>query len=862
MNAKDYNFDKMLEGASSIVDEDTQDTSIIDEVSSIYKLDEVLLSEGWDYDANGIYIHFKPTFQSIGVEDDDKFTTKDNIYLWISRDFETRKKILLKFKWAIKTSDGYSLARGFTFDNSLDIGDEKILKDLNKKVSFSGGKNENPSSEGSYVNFVDDFTSKIIDSPQLEVFKNEDYDAPEFEDEEILESESSNVVQCFDDYPEDIQQESMKLLNDGALFGEIQNSVSLTHEGDYTSRDALILMEASLFVDGKGNALNSVHGLIGGDSGGGKSDLAIVVGLNFPKKYVKNLRNTSPKYPYYDNENFNEDYNIIVFDDPRLTEELIELIKLFADNTSIEKVLKTVKNQEPLVLSFGDAKFVVILTYAKTIPDDELANRLFNLGVIIDDEKPDVSDKVRDNNQTNGNFNPIIERNRLIIQASIHYLIEQEINVFNPFLSIFNTRDYISRDVNHVHHMIKTKTFFEYPQRRQIQVNDDLAITIGAFEDFKFVSDIWSEDVDAQKYKLSERQKQILKLLPEMTRDEAYQHIEDLNDKLDIDSRNAKDKILEDEFTKKTIARKLKCNQNTLVNDLDRNNQGTSKSLYELGLIDKIQIYEDVKNSPNIYYKIKNEGDTSNLDETTMYNMYSQFTQLISYSFTKQKIIIDLLYYVKIIINERGYTYLQNYCDNYDKEIDVESYDSIVDFIQGFFDGFNYDEYSISIDNAPLDVITQMAKYKHQIDNLFNEKNNGNILIQNSEVLHSNENEKDNPPIDDSSKSSICKNELHSEHSNKSTIQALLKEKRINVEVGYSILNILFNDDEGLTKYEIQRKMYPNPNPDDVDERLVLAIDTNLQKLVDKGFVTIKTTYGMIYHLEEDIRKLFEGDDD
>ena len=82
----------------------------------------------------------------------------------------------------------------------------------------------------------------------------------------------SDVINSFSEYPEDIQQEAMKILNDGLLFEEIQNSVSLTHQGDYTSRDALILMEASLFVDGKGNTLNSVHGLIGGDSGGGKSD--------------------------------------------------------------------------------------------------------------------------------------------------------------------------------------------------------------------------------------------------------------------------------------------------------------------------------------------------------------------------------------------------------------------------------------------------------------------------------------------------------------------------------------------------------------------------------------------------------------
>ena len=860
MTTEDYNFEEMGNLAMNVVDDAPQEDSKIDEVSSIYKLDDELLKEGDSYDFSGAYFQYKYKHES---NPDAR-----NIFIKIERNFNTKKKVEIIYTWVSKEDDDsfkkLALFRRDTLPIEEDIEDSG-KSSINKKIAHYGRNIANvDSTEGIFKETFQSIVRKIANSSGLEVFKELDYEIPEYpEDDEPFE-DTSDVINSFSEYPEDIQQEAMKILNDGLLFEEIQNSVSLTHQGDYTSRDALILMEASLFVDGKGNTLNSVHGLIGGDSGGGKSDLAIVVGLNFPQKYVKNLRNSSPKYPYYDNENFNEDYNIIVFDDPRLTEEVIELIKLFADNTTIEKVLKTVKNQEPLILSFGDAKFVVILTYAKTLPDDELANRLFNLGVIVDEEKPDVSDKVRDNNQTNGNFNPIIERYRLIIQASIHYLIEQEINVFNPFLSIFNTQDYISRDVNHVHHMIKTKTFYEYPQRRQIQFNEDLAITIGAFEDFKFVSDIWSEDVDAQRYKLSERQKQILKLLPEMTSEEAYKHIEDLNDNLTTtQSRKAKAKLLDDEYTKKNIAKKLKCNQNTLVNDLDRNNRGTSKSLYELGLIDKIQIQEGVSNSPNIYYKIKSEVESSNPDETTMYDMYSQFTQSISYSFTKQKIIIDLLYYVKIVINEGGHTYLKNYCDNYDKDIDVESYDSIVDFIEGFFDGFKYDEYRIPIDNAPLDVITQMAKYKHEIDNLFNEKNNGDIVSQNSEVLHSNEKTKENPPIVNSSKDTICKKELHNIHNTQSDIQSILEEINVEYGIAHEIYGVLSSGNKNLE--EIRSNICECVNPDDFNvENLPLKVEVSLKRLVEHDFlVTIEPiNQAKRYELTSEFSKLFEGDDD
>ena len=859
------NFDEMYEGALSSIDEDLQIPSEKEENPNPYKLDEGILKLGHDYDSSGVYFHFNETYQAIGVEDTDKFTTKDNIYLWISRNFDTRKKIELNCRWAIKQSDNTFKYKGsFNLDHTLDIGDEKILKDLNRKVSFSGNQIKNPSSEGSYVEFVDAILSLIMESDALDVFKEIDFELPE-----VIEDETSGdrngIIQSFDEYPEDIQKEALKLLNDGRLFKEAQKSVSLTHQGHKTSRDALILMESSLFVGGQSNNITSVHGLIGGESGEGKSDLAIAVSLNFPTKYVRNLRNVSPKYPFYAKDDMNDDYNILIFDDATLNDDIIELIKCFSDNTTKEKELKTVKKQEGLVLSFGDAKFVVILTYAKSIPDNELGNRLFNLGVIVDEdeEKFLVKSKIRDNNVIGGNENLIIKRNRLIIQASIHYLIEQKINVFNPFLAIFNPEDYINRDVNHVSNMIKAKTFFEYKQRNQIRLNDDLTITIGDFDEYKFVMDMWSEDVDAQKYKLSERQKQILKVLPEMTRDEAYSHIEKLNNDLQTtQSRKAKDKLLNDEFTKKNIAKKLKCNQNTLVNDLDRNNQGTSKSLYELGLINKIQIDEDVRNSPNIYYKIKIEGESSESDESIVYDMYSQFTQLISYSITKQKILIDLLYYVNIIINEKGYIYLTNYCDEYNMDINVKSYDSLVDFIQGFFDDFKYDEYSIAIENSSLEELGQMSNYKQKIGKAFDEKNKEYMYSQNSDFLHSSEKTKENAPIVNPDENTLCKKESHSEHNNDLAIEGIFEEIGVDFTIAHKIFDALSSGEKNLN--DIVNAIVDGENPDDVlMGNLPMKVEMSLKRLVENDYLHVIEPINQAkqYQIAPKLASVFEGDD-
>lgn len=666
MNDKEYNFDEMYEEASSIlnVDKDLQIPSEKKEYQNPYKLDEGLMKLGYEYDSNGIYIHFNPIYQVIGVENDDKFTTQDNIYLMISRDFDTKKKILLKFRWAKKTSDGYSLSRGFEFNNSLDIGDEKILKDLNKKVSFSGGKHDNPSSEGSYVKFVDDFTSQIIESNCLSILKEVNYDTPEEIDDESSE-DTNNDIQSFDDYPEDIQNEAMKLINEGRLFDETQKSVSLTHKGHHTTRDALILCESSIFVG------DGIHTWIGGDSGEGKSDLAFAIGKIFPNHYVKILRNISPKHIYYDCENYNDDYNILIFDDLPLNEDMINILKELSDNAKKVKELKTVINGKSETFTL-QGKFIVVLTYAKEIDDEELKNRLFNIGVTIIDKSDgniNIKSKIRDNNVIGGNDNPIIERNRLIIQASIHYLIEQDMNIFNPFLSIFNPEDYNNRDVNHLINMVKAKTFFEYSQRRQIQINEDLAITIGSYDDFNYANNIWAKDVEGIKYKLSDKQKLVLKVMEDngyiMTDDNALTHVEKLSEEYyNTQSRKARDKLLEDKCTKKKLSDLTGIKENTLTNVLDRI-EGTSKSLVEHKLIGRYKLNEDDKFSKVIYYKRVIDGESLKSENDSMLTLYFQNTKEKNPSFVLKKIIIDLLYYVKILINERGYIYLKNYCDNH-----------------------------------------------------------------------------------------------------------------------------------------------------------------------------------------------------
>lgn len=753
-----------------------------------------------------------------------------------------------------KTPEGFVKSRGFNIDFTLDIGDEKDLKALNKKVSFSGGKNGNPSSDGSYIEFVDYFTTQIIESDCLQVLKDTSFEFPEIlEDEDIDNVELDETPQSFSDYPEDIQHQALQVISEGTLFQEIQKSVSLTHQGHKTTRNALILMESSLFVG------DGVHGLLGGASGGGKSDLAFAIALNFPDKHVRILRNISPKNIYYDFEAYDNDFNILIFDDIPFTDDLVNLCKELTDNTKKVKELKTVINGKSYNFRLK-GKYEVIITYAKTIPDEELANRLFNVGVSIVDKgesQEQVSYKIRDNNIVGGNDNLIFERNRLTIQACIHYLIEQKARVYNPFLSIFNPTNYNNRDINHFINMTKARTFFEYAQRKQIQVNEDVSITIGSYEDLNFVHEIWAKDEEAQLHKLSERQKQILDLLPEMTNNEAFNHVEDLNNKLNAQSRAYVKQIKDDEPLANSLARKLKCNVHTLKHDLDRVSEGTHKSLLEIGLVEKIKLDEEKRNSPNFYYKIKDEGKGSNPDESTMQTMKIQFAHSINSSIVKQKIIIDLLYYANIVISERGIAYIKKYCNEFEQELDVEDYNDIFDFLQGFFDDLKYDVHTIDLSTSTLEDMGNMMNFNNEIiESLQKEETRSHdpesdkiCIVKEIDESSSNSNQ---------SETSFANQDCTSLHNTSLTFKEQIEEINVDLHIAKQIYALL-SKSGAHSLQEITNYICEGLDPEDFNnETTPLKIEMDVNRLYMSDYLDFNKNK---YELTKSFIALARGED-
>ena len=854
MTTENTNFETMMTNALSNVDETLEDITENQESENPYTLTQALLDEGALFDNTGVYFQYKAHFQSIGVEDPERFNTDDNIYLSISRNPD--KKLEIKCKWAKKTTEGFKKSRGFNIPFTLDIGDEKELKALNKKVSFSGGKNGNPASEGSYIAFVDYFTNLISESDCLDVLKEDSFEFPEItEDEDADNDELDDTPQSFSDYPEDIQHQAMQIINDGNVFQEIQESASLTHEGDTTTRDALILMESTLIVG------DGAHGLLGGETGGGKSDLAFAVALNFPDKHVHILRNISPKNIYYDFESYDEEYNIIILDDIPFNEDLVNLCKELTDNTKKVKELKTVINGKSQTFRLK-GKYEVIITYAKTIPDEELANRLFNLGVNIVDKdelkSTDKKGKIRDNNIIGGNENLIIKRKRFIMQACIHYLIEQNIRVYNPYLSIFNPTNYNNRDVNHFINMTKARTFFEYTERKQIKVNDEVSITIGSFEDLSFVHDIWAKDEEAQLYKLSERQKKALKLLPEMTSDEAYKHVEWLNNELNsTQSRGAKKKLKDDEPLANSLAKKLKCSLSTLKYDLDRFEQGTHKSLVEIGIVDKIKLDEDKRNSPNFYYKVKNEGASLN-EQTNIDNIGKiAIVNTLNSSIVKQKIIIDLLLYANILLSKRGIHTLKNFCENYKSNIDVEDYNHIIALLESFFETINNDEDIIELSRASSDDITLMMNFEQEIKNELQKIDIHTHDPVDSKKL-SKKNQEENASIDKQDKKTLTNQKITSIVNNYKQFEEHFEEIGIDVEIASKTYELLTTSGES-TLQEITNYICQGIDPEDFNnETTPLKIHRHVERLYMYDYLDFNSNK---YELKDAFINLARGEE-
>ena len=726
----------------------------------VYKLDDKLLSGDnllnakYDYDKSGIYAPYTPEYQRIGCiefqgawyEDDDhksggsRFQTEDNIYLKIHRAEDTKAAILIKCTCVRKDDDNkYTAFNHFNIEcewgEILDKyatfkadGSVKSNK-LNQKASATGRDAGIPASKGSYVAFMEDMRRDILLSSGLDVLKDKNYEWPE-----ILEEDDKDVDDtptCFNDYPEDIQEGAMHLIKNNLLLNNIIDSVSSIQYGNDKVKKSLILTITTPY------ASEPLHTLLDGKRGGGKTALIMEIVKNYPDSHIFHYQSFSAKNIFYDKDKFNSDgVNILILDDPNLNnDERVETLKILSDNEKPVKSLKTVINQKAVEFELT-GKFLIIITYAKEIPDEELANRLHNTSLIIaEKEKIPIKNKIKTNAVNDIKNNAAVMRMREYNKAAIHYLSERNIKIYNPFNLFINVDNFNNRDIADLISIILTNGFFNYNNLKSITVND-VELVIGSYDELKDNLKLWNKD-EYQSEKLSSRQKEMMNLLPESSEEDMDQKVSEvMNEIAEYDTVNVKMRKIESEFyTINRIAKEMKLSKSTVNNALNRNHEKGSnvRSLVEMDLVHKIQIdSEYVQSHPNIFYKpiSETDGTSPDDDESIDVAMQNGFTKLINTLEGKQSILINLLIYVNITLNKTGYMYLKKYCGSYDKKIAVDDYDSYYDFIADFMNGLT-DDHCINTEIASIDELRISYDEMKKILRNINEDDDENTKISN-----------------------------------------------------------------------------------------------------------------------------------
>lgn len=778
---------------------------------AIYKVTDEL--DNYKYDDTGVYVPYQ-----------------EDICLKISR--TESKKSELVYSWVKCNNDTFQTLTIYRSDKLINEEDKKLIDNLVSTAEKAGLKFD----KDKVVSFINTLKSNIIQSNCLFVLKELYFEFPqEIEETEvgIEELEEQDTVSIsFRNYEEIIQEEAIIMLKKDKLFDNIINNISWTHESNDELKKQIPLILSSVFID------EPAHTEVNADSGIGKTDFVIETSKNYPQCYIHVIRNISPKNVYYDQDSYGE-FNILIFDDVVLTEPMIEVIKELADNKKPIKELRTVIDGKSKTFTLN-GKFLVILTYAKQNPDDELLNRLYKLNIIIQEkeEKNNIKDKVKENKAIDSDNNEIIKRSRLIIQAAIQYLIEMDITVFNPFTLLFDPSALSNRNIKGFITLVKSKTFFHALKRKNVEIGGK-NIYIGSYEDFSFVNKLWNKSAKTQEFKLNDKYIKILEYLPERTHEEAYQYHEEVLEKYNkAKSRSEKDKIIEDEYTRNNISKATGINSNTLRNYLDYS-QGTVKSLEEMGLIGKIKFDNENPSSPWTYYKIKNTDKNNGCMGCEIENN-THFNDL---NF-KQSILYSLFTLCNITLNEEGWLYLQNFSESYPNKLDINDYDSYYNFINIAVSNFDYDKYSIDLDKAKYSDLVYIQDIGLEL-----KKSNISNNNHKSDEFHNLQKTSNNADF----KKLIVKVHAKSDiTTNTSTIQ--------NTNLACKIGACLIEHD--LTAKQLTEMIYENYNPDEIGiDFLAISVSKCVSDLVNAQLVLKEEVDNEIHYSASGDFKKFLGDE-
>ena len=799
--------------------------------TSIYKVPKTLKEKGYRYDDEALYCPLHTNFK--------------DFYLRISRGFNAYEYCIGLFD----ENDDFTVFSS-SFDDKKPITSSnksrnqllgKSIPKINAKFSiYENGEKIVPFDKDYLVDSLEEIAIDLInvkDFPQV----NENFKVyEEKEAEEIAEETSEDKGLSFSDYSESIQSEALKLVEQNHLYDNIKRTVSLTHEGDEDLVFSLILIGVSIYIG------EPIHSFIGGETGKGKTDLIKTVFKNFPRHHIFEIEEFSPKWIFYNHENFNADYNILLIDDIDLTNSsIVEILKRLTDNSKKVKKLNTVYEQKALNIELK-AKFLVILTNAKGNSDSELSNRLYDINILQDEEKEKaIKEKIKKNVLLKSNDDKYIGLLNQYNQCAIQYLNEKEVKVFNPYSIFFNVQFLNNRHISSFYNLVDSFSYLNFSQREIVSMYG-IDYVIGTEEDISEVYSRW--DIELQSTDLNARQQSILNLdLPILTLEEAYDKQEkDYEEFMSNDSQAWKEDFKSKLWSRDRIAKELDCSKNTLKFDLDTPQKDrNTKNLYEMGMIARYRFEpskdgEDNPRSMWIYYipKVKNEGEASKLKNSYWYigtfEMYQSNKPLES----KMSILVSFLSLVQILINNTKENFVHSYSGYAD---DIKSYEDMCNFLNDFATQFSKDYHREDDDDISIEEVLLHTKKVEFFS-----------VLDTKDFVPTSEND------DKSSNAPMEKNLLvHSESTNCTNTEIENEGKSSNINMTmYDVIPLYLELGNDMTMYELKQQIANAFNLDINSEEFEvknLQIEATVSKMISDGKI-IKKSDGFSYklHLLED----------
>lgn len=640
-------------------------------------LPKKLIDEGWELiDGCILYIPYN------NIPDTwDKKKIEGNYYLKYQKIADKK----YEYSWCVRTPKGEEKRIGKIYQNnkSFDIEDSNRNRALGRYVKFGlpregNEKIKNNRWVGDYLDEIDiEYSTNNIGEKIEENFiilPNLIVNEGQEENEHPLN---------FEDYPESIRKQALKIIERGNIIDEMLDACNITHEGDRKQLNLLFLSYESLFIN------ESVHQKLGGRSGVGKTDVVETSIATIPDKYVFKFRNPSPKYIHYSCENFNEDYNLIVNDDATLSLEMIELNKSITDPNDKEKTHNTVINGKAVTFKLP-GEYLGIYNLVKTIEDEEFLNRLFLSDVSEDGaDKSYLKEKIKQNINTEIKDSELLESLRFMLKAVWQWHIDKKIRVFNPYSIFLDVKDKNNRNVSSIIKLIKANSFFKYSEREKVN-----GIVIGSLNDLKEVLELWEDKSLVQDYKLDPKQVEILKIL------ECYE--EEEIEKIKSDFIDNPTEIKQKVNTLSNISTELGIPYTT-IRRLIRDSDGTQVGLKGMGLVQMFNLDENnIKAGTVVYINPEHKNNVKGLKNGLDINHLNQ--TLKGYTFntlnSKKKLVYGFLLVNQIIINKEEEKKINSFLENLNYE--VNTYEDVVTLLNNvkellsneFSENKDFSEYS------------------------------------------------------------------------------------------------------------------------------------------------------------------------